>query len=337
VLAALAARGVRCCLWRGTARIDRAFAGASDFDLLVHVDDGDALAAVMMAAGYRRAHTRRPDVGLEDWFGLADAQGPLLHFHVHHRLVAGEPRLNRFHLPFEQQVLDTRVCGPRGTFVADPVVESALVLLRCALELRVRDRLPCAPAGPRLVQKVNGDLLALAAGRTPAVRELLRRWLDRDVSIADPPLGLGDLFRLRRHAAAALRPHAAVTGPRAAASLWARDLRAVLRKGLRRLGSSLLVDRSPESGGIGVALAGGDAASRAELADALAGVFAGKFDVLRVASCATPRAQRAVRRGLLVIGDRADDGGADAVFALEPGKARSERLAALLAAVFGRF
>jgi hypothetical protein len=136
-------------------------------------------------------------------------------------------------------------------------------------------------------------------------------------------------------------------GLRACAAVWAADLRALLRKLLRRAGSSLLIERCGVAGGLAVELTGGDAGARAVLADALAAVFAGKFDVLRVPTTTTASAQRARTRGMLVVGHgvaaaappvgAAPTATADVVFALQPQLPGERQLAALLAEIWPQF
>ncbi|HLQ37943.1 MAG TPA: hypothetical protein VK348_09085 [Planctomycetota bacterium] len=310
VFAEIARRGIRCCLWRGSVRVDRALAGASDFDLLVDPEHATALAGVFLAADCRRARTVRSDPGLEDYFGLAGPTGPLLHFHVHYRLVAGEPGLNRFHLPWERQVLDSRTrLGDGPILTADPVIESALLLVRCCLQLRLRDRLFGAPGGRRLVAKVASDLRALLPhDRAAAALALLCDWLGGEVARRglDPGAGfrLADLWRLRRIAVAALRAEAATSGAAAALRMWSREFRAGMRRLARRWQLPLLPSRGSACGGMLVALAGPPATTRG-LADDFDRLFGAKFDVVRVRQLdgKMARALRARSRGMLVIGE----------------------------------
>jgi hypothetical protein len=346
---ALERHGVRWCLWRGTLRVDRAFAGASDFDLLVDEAHADALAAAFRAADCRRARTVRQDPGLEDWFGLAGPCGPLLHFHVHYRLVAGEPRLNRFRLPWERQVLGARVrLGGGPLFATDPVAECALLLLRCSLQLRARDRLPWSGSARRLLAKVNSDLGALLRGQgLGAVLALLQEWLGRAVPLRrEGPRSLADLWRVRRVAAAALRPWTALRGLRAAATAWQRGLEAGLRRLSRRAGLPLWPARGLATGGAWVALAGpADAAQRASAADDVRRVFAGKFDVLRLGASGgqARRAQAARGRGMLVIGcqdvaagRRSSSSAPDLVIPVGTGRPREQIVADVIREIWRR-
>jgi hypothetical protein len=313
VFAALQRAGVRWCLWRGTPRLSRAGAGDGDFDLLVDRTQAPLLESVLAAAGCRRGRSCEPVPGLDDWFLLERPAGPLLHFHVHYRLPAGEPRFERFHLPFAAHALDSRECSGAGpmsglVFVAGPRVEAALLLLRCSLRLRARDRLPPRRAARALLAKARGDLEALAPqGGLDAVAGLLQEWLGRPLPFlraAGGRLANADLWRLRAAAHAALRPASAANGLPAVLQLWRRDLRAAARACARRMGLAVLPARGGRTGGAVVALVGEPAARRA-LAAAVQRVLGGKFDVLRLAAGAGwRRAQRARRRGFFVLAER---------------------------------
>lgn len=317
VLADLRRLGVRHCLWRGSARLEQALAGRSDFDLLVDAGDSARAEAAFVARGYRRACAApgAADPGVVDWFGLGGAAGPLVHLHVHYRLVAGERRCNRFRLPWEREVLDSAEPLARSEIaVAAPAVEGALLLVRCALELRWRDRLPAARGALRACEKVRADLARLLE-RTgaAAVTDRLRAWLPNAPSLGDrlPHIAPADLWAVRRAALHGLRSQAVRSGPAAAFALWRRELAAARRALQRRWPiAPRLLARGSSCGGMLVAITG-PAPAAAALAGALHDLFAAKFDVLRLAlDGAMPGAQRrlaralrARSRGLLVLGE----------------------------------
>jgi hypothetical protein len=306
VFAELERAGVRWCLWRGTPRLSRACAGEGDFDLLVDRTQAPLLERALAAAGCRRGRSSEPVPGLDDWFLLGSPTGPLLHFHVHYRLPAGEPRFERFHLPVAAQTLDSR--ERRGdVFVAEPRVEAALLLLRCSLRLRARDWLPPRRAARALLAKVRADLAALAPrGGLDEVAALLQEWLGRPLPFlrgAGERLAVADLWRLRAAAHAALRPASAANGLSAVLQLWRRDLRAASRALARRAGFPVLPARGGREGGAILAL-GGEPAARRALAAAVQRVLGGKFDVLRItAGAGWRRAQRARARGFFVLAE----------------------------------
>lgn len=311
VFRAMTEDGIPYCLWRGTPRLERAFAGESDFDVLVDARHSGRLACLFGRLGVVRARTdtRYSAAGLEDWFGLGGPCGPLLHYHIHYRLVAGEPRQNRFRLPWEHQVLASRQpLRDHGLLVADPVVESALLLVRCALNLRMRDRIPWSAAARRLVLKVNADLaVLLRERRTSDLISLLEQWLATDLGWLSasglPGLDARGLRRLRRRIEQALPYHASERGLHAAIKAWGLEIRSGLRIFARRWRLPMFPYRGGCGGGLLVVIAGGEGARVAGLAKDLCSVFAGKFDVLRARAgrCQRRRAKLASNRGMLAI------------------------------------
>ena len=305
-LHALEERGVPYCLWRGTRRMKKALEGQSDLDILVDPRAQCELAIAFAEARGRPAATgttwTRP--GLEDYFALASPSGPLLHYHIHYRLVAGESRLNRFTLPWDREVLETRTRHEEGgVFVAAPQVEAALLLIRVALQLSWFERRPGGRAG-RLREKVVGDLAHLvAASSEEATRALVTKWLGVAAAATLPSrlveVGIGDLVSLRKAAIPELRAYATRSGLSAWVSTELRALRAGMRK-LNHRGprKPWLLARGGRAGGILVVVAGGSADARSELADGLAAVFRSKFDVIHESGDPI-RMRKAASRGFL--------------------------------------
>jgi len=295
--------GVRWCLWRGSPRAARAFAGESDFDLLV--DPGGIAAATMalVRADARRVSGHDSEPGTEDWFALGGPVGPLQHLHVHYRLVAGPPGCARLTLPWTDEVLHARVRRRDGLFVADPLHECALLLLRCSVQLRARDRLWPAVANA-LAAKVRGDMLALRPGQDLAA---VRAWLEQRLATRLPigtdvaAVTVASLWRLRSALLLALRPLAARGAATAACIAGGRDLRVALRHAARRLHLvPPVVGRTVLRGGALVVLQGGDGRGAAVARDLVA-LCAGKFEIRAFDAANLAAAMRVRARGALAL------------------------------------
>jgi len=272
--------GVRYCHWKSNEHLAAALAGDTDVDVLVDRASIGAVAQVLRARGCKRLQVApdRAYPGIESWVGCDAATATLSHLHVHYQLTLGEKYLKGHRLPWEERFLATRVYDQRhALYVADPVLELIVLVLRQAMKLRARDRLKAwlgsefvrggalrefrwlaARAPVETVAALAGELLSaraawvipamLAAGR-PTVSQLraLRR-------LADP--GTAE-YRLYRSSGAAGRG-------------WGREARAALAKlrrwlGGRRYGST----RTLPNGGIVVAVIGPDGAGKSTLVDAL--------------------------------------------------------------------
>jgi len=141
VLRRLDERGVAYCHWKSNDHLAAALSGDTDLDILVDpagIDDVYAIFAELACRRGRVANARN-DVGLEDFLGVDDESGRMVHFHVHYRIPGGERHNKRFRLPWERTVLETRVRDESGVWVTAPAVEVVLLLTRYALKLRGRD------------------------------------------------------------------------------------------------------------------------------------------------------------------------------------------------------
>jgi len=141
VLRRLDDRGVAYCHWKSNDHLDAALSADTDLDVLVDPAGIDDVYAVFAELACRRGRVAnaRNDVGLEDFLGVDEESGRMVHFHVHYRIPGGERHNKRFRLPWERTVLETRVRDESGVWVTAPDVEVVLLLTRYALKLRGRD------------------------------------------------------------------------------------------------------------------------------------------------------------------------------------------------------
>ena len=284
--------GVRYCIWRGTTRLERSFAGDSDLDVLIGAEQLSDAECVLGRHGFRRAraNSRLATPGIDDFFAFDAIRNSLVHVHLHCRLVAGEKRSNRFRLPWSHDVLATRVerPGTPGLFVADPAAEIVLLLVRKALLLRGRDRVFQGRFEAAELHGLNADRRRLLASTDrEAVLRFARRWLGAEggdaIGGALHESTFADLVRLRRTAVRVLEKHASSRGLRALLERWGRDVVLGVRKLNQRWPKlPLLLLRGGAGGGVLVAILGDDAPAVATLAREIRAVFAPKFDVAHV-------------------------------------------------------
>lgn len=280
--------GVRYCVWKGSIHLDASLAGESDLDLLVESGQRDTAYGVFASHGCRttRVAPRRADVGVEDILGFDPLSGRLVHFHVYHRLILGERHLDRYRLPWERWVLQTRR-RVGDVYLADPAVEAVLLLIRAALRLTVTSRaltrlgianrrLPAELAW-LLDQSDRTQFLKTLEGRLgkAAVRDG-ERCLEHGPTAAD-------LASLRRKTKRVLASQRSVRGPRAVARRWLRIV-AWARRGVYRryLNRPSFLARGPLGGGMLVAVVGPDGSGKSSLARDLRQSLSEKLDVMHV-------------------------------------------------------
>jgi thymidylate kinase len=291
VLGRLEEEGIPYCHWKSNEHLVAALYGETDLDVLI---DGARLHdayRVFGAAGCRRARTSaaRNEPGLEDFLGHDDVTGRLVHFHVHWRLATGERHLKRFRLPWEHDVLATRVRDDAtGCFVASPPVEVTLAAIRAALKLRLRDRVRMAlRAVPQ--SGIHDEITWLMkATSIEEVGDVAARWLGEPgraavvAVVVDGPTRR-NLAAVRRAVRPVLRDNTA--WPRLVAPLvrWRREL-AWLQRGVtqRVRARPVLYGRGGPGGGLVVAVIGADGSGKSTVTADLRRWFAPKFDTLPV-------------------------------------------------------
>ncbi len=287
----LHAAEVRYCHWKSNEHLDASMAGATDLDLLVDRRDVAAFAHVAGAAGYKRfvARIGRGYAGIEDYLGFDPASGKLVHLHVHYQLTLGERYLKGYRLPWEDVCLETRRLDDAfGVHVADPHLETLILLVRAALKLRWRDRLALRRTRPALPGPALRELRWLAERTdTGRLRAVARPLVGEHAAALLVRLAKGpaptraDLYALLRSAEPAFGEYRLYRPPAAALRLWTRELTArwsALRA--RHLGGTSHARRVAPHGGAHIAIVGADGAGKSTLTGEVIGWLARDLAVI---------------------------------------------------------
>jgi thymidylate kinase len=131
----LAGAGIRYCHWKSNEAMDRSLRGDNDLDLLVAAEDAGRFLAVLHELGFRIARTTRDrDVpGIVDLFGLDEETATVVHAQAHFRLAVGDDMTKNVHLPVEHAYLAS--CRRDGVLpVPDPAFEYLVFLLRMGIK-----------------------------------------------------------------------------------------------------------------------------------------------------------------------------------------------------------
>lgn len=309
LVAELAARGVPWCHWKSNRFLADALSGRTDLDLLFPVERKGDVEAALEAAGAARFRPVwfRDYPGIEDYLVVDPVAPALIHFHVHFALIVGVRNVKAHRLPWEDEVLATRIAAAPGSpvFIAAHEMELLLLLVRICLKqphgvlrvgpdsragqefdwLRTRSD---APAFEALAGRLLGSEVAEALGR------VVSAGLESGELIAARPLVLAALGRHRRFGRLT---EIAVRRTRTAA------LRLALAA--RRAGLPVAARRVRPGRGFAVVFLGCDGSGKSSLAAAAARFFGQKLDVERIYfghGASSPslliRAVRATRRRL---------------------------------------
>lgn len=165
LLASFHQRHIAYCYWRSSRRVEAAFAGDSDLDLLVAKQDQYRAQESLLQCGFKcfPAVAHRDHPAISSFLGHDEASGRIVHVHLHVRLVIGGALLKTHRVQWEEMVLARAALHPELPIrVLDPSDEALLMVVRACLELRRTD--PVALRGwAALTRKFAIDRATLAA------------------------------------------------------------------------------------------------------------------------------------------------------------------------------
>ncbi len=292
LLSELDASGIVYCHWKSNSHLDAALAGVTDLDLLFDDRQINAVHARLVEGGYKRfvTHPSRSYPGVEDFLHVHPNTGSLVHLHVQYRLLTGQRHMKNYRLPWEDRVLATRARdSASGVFIADPAHELFLLVVRAAMKIRWRDRLRASIRSEPVAAEIQEEFGWLAARAdqdfVPKIAEDLLGGPCADLvaNCLDSELGFGDLLRLRRRLKDVLRNQRAYGTLVAALLRGQREFRwalgSVNRKTLR---GPFPYARTPASGGLIIAVIGGDGSGKSTVTRELYRWLEGKVDVMPV-------------------------------------------------------
>jgi len=289
----LSRSGVRYCQFKSNEHLIAGLEGRTDLDLLFDERHVELIEEVLARHGFKRfpAHPSRRYPGVEDFFGVNEDTGRLLHLQLHYRLVVGERFFKNYRLPWEQKLLETRVLDEAtGVFVADPGFEWLLLVCRAALKVRWRERLLSSVVShPNELRAMLPEHSWLGSRtHVAAPREIARRVLgDRAAEIVEHALNedlpLRRLRLLRRELLGNPNVFRAYRRLPALSRRWSRELRWFVGTVNRRyLHHAFPYSRSGSSGGTVIAVVGSDGAGKSSVTRTLHSWLSGKVDVIPI-------------------------------------------------------
>lgn len=105
----LSEAGVRYCHWKSNNKIGLSESGENDLDILVLREDIRKLKEILFSLGFKNARFRRgarARPGVEDYYGYDSVANRVIHVHAHYQLVVGSDYTKSFRLPIERQVIE---------------------------------------------------------------------------------------------------------------------------------------------------------------------------------------------------------------------------------------
>ena len=132
---ALAAQEIDYCHWKSNAALDRSANGENDLDMLVSRNDVYRFTAILCSLGFREALTPKEHQlpGVQDYYGYDQKTGRLIHVHAHFQLILGSDLSKNYRLSLEKIYLASAIQGNLFRIPA-PEFEFVIFVIRMILK-----------------------------------------------------------------------------------------------------------------------------------------------------------------------------------------------------------
>ncbi len=273
--------GILYCHWKSNANLDKSASASNDLDLLVSRCHTQLFSTVISRLGFKLFHppAGKQLPGVLDYYGFDPQSDKFVHVHAHHQLVLGHDATKNVHLPLENAYLESSTQGELFR-VPDPSFELILLVLRMVLKHSTWDVILARQGGlseteqdelrylQPLARRENVD--AILSRHMPYITPGLFESCLRSLDLQCP---VHQRVRTGRRLLGALKPFARRSRP--------SD---IVIKGWRRVADAIQVRLRFQhslmrmgSGGLFVAIVGGDGSGKSTAIDALRTWFSDDF------------------------------------------------------------
>jgi hypothetical protein len=294
LIGCLETSGILYCHWKSNEHLDAAVAGDTDLDILFEEAKHARVVELVRQAGFVPFRTvwftRYP--GIEDFIGIDNEKGKMVHIHAHFQLILGEKRVKSYHLPWEDDLLKTRIWDEKaGIYRSDPTLEILLLVIREAIKLRKTDRRPWKYTKYNRAAKSGSDReIAWLRERVSLkdLHSLAEKYCGPQISRAIDQLyreGLSSsaLADLRRLILPAFQQYRRYHRWHAAAIGVARESSFLLSRAVKKtVVPSLPIRRIARSKGLIIAVLGADGSGKSTVSAEVARELSTKIDVMHL-------------------------------------------------------
>ena len=283
--AALAAEGIDYCHWKSNPFLHRSASGDNDLDLLVSRRHVQEFSRILRSLDFKEALGPGTNElpGVQNYYGYDRETGRLVHVHAHYQLILGNDLSKNYRLPVEEHYLKSSCQGPLFRVPA-PEFELAVFVIRMVLKHSTWDSILMGHGS--LSRSEQAELRCLTAPEVlakvaSALKEL--QLIDRDLfercrRAVQPGCSFWTRMRAGEQLQAALRTCARRAQPiDIGLKLWRRAWWPMLSRVFR-----YAPRREFASGGLFVAIVGGDGSGKTTLLDDLTSWLSGTFEVTRL-------------------------------------------------------
>jgi thymidylate kinase len=286
LVAELDANRINYCHWKSNVRLERSMQGVADLDLLVSRADVQAFTEVLMRLGFRSAleSEERRMPGVLDYFGYDPETGRLVHVHAHYQLVLGQDSTKNYRLPIERAYLASAV-QDNLLRVPAPAFEYILFVIRMVLKHSTWDSILTGLGD--LSAEESAELEALSRQVAPSeAHKILREHLPYvDAQLFDAcarairqDCGFWERAMVGRRLQVRLK---ACARRQAVLDITLKVLRRLWRRA-RRGTLGRVPKKRLSSGGLMVAIVGGDGSGKTTAVEELYAWLSAEFETIRV-------------------------------------------------------
>jgi thymidylate kinase len=127
----LTAGNVSYCHWKSNAKLDRSASGENDLDLLVGRSSVQQFTEILFRVGFKQAFDLpgKQMPGVLDFYGYDQVAQRIVHVHAHYQLVMGHDATKNYHLPIEKNYIDSTV-QDRLFKIPSPEFELIVLIIR---------------------------------------------------------------------------------------------------------------------------------------------------------------------------------------------------------------
>ena len=299
--------GIEYCHWKSNAMLDRSARGENDLDLLVNRGDVQLFNRILYDLGFKQAQnpSERRIPGILDYYGYDVSSDILVHVHAHYQLIVGHDATKNYHLPIERGYLESAVQGDLFKIPA-PEFEFIVFVIRMILKHSTCDAI-LSRQGTLSARELEEITYLQCRVSREKIRVLLKRHLPCvdmklfEACIRSLQLTCPLLFRAKvgRRLQRSLRSYARRPG---ISDVCLKLLRRLVR-GVQRRVVGYIPKKRMASGGLIVAIVGGDGAGKTTNIDKLYSWLSRDFETVKV-HMGKPRWSwtTIVVRGILKIG-----------------------------------
>jgi len=282
---ALAAEEINYCHWKSNEALDRSANGDNDLDLLVSRIHAQHFTEILYRLGFKETLSVKRDElpGVRDYYGYDVKSGRLIHVHAHFQLILGNDLSKNYRLPLENRYLESSV---QGDLFRVPRLEWECVIfvLRMVLKHSTWDSILMRHG--RLSPSEERELVYLSAPSALLKAKALLQYLpglssnlfEECLQALQPGCSFWMRIKVGEQLQRVLQssaryPHSTDVLAKFARRVWHPIQRRVFGyKPKNRFAS----------GGLFIAIVGGDGAGKTTLIDELYAWLSGKFEVTKV-------------------------------------------------------